>query len=249
MLTNKSLPLINVFDLPYESWTKREPTLEEARRHIKELGYIPSFVNDTLKARIYNHLDAAKHMADISVDNGLERFIENQLDKNHHYTHWLRCMPPNPSVNISKYRQSYPNYNSSNVDKEINEIGLTLSDGQYLFHGGLWPNAGFQQITLTKPFSTSFCPQVALRNAEWRGKAYDAGQIDLFVLRTIEPKTNVFVFNKNDAEMGNEKEVLFSSGAKLTLCNRVLIKNDYYVSKDNQLPKTVPIYVIEVDIS
>ncbi|MGU3847378.1 hypothetical protein ACVZHT_38210, partial [Vibrio diabolicus] len=82
-------------------------------------------------------------------------------------------------------------YNQSDVDADINSIGKTLSDGQFLFHGGLWFSSCENEVTLRKPFSTSFCPQVALRNAEWRGKAYDQGQIDLLVLRVSNPKTNV----------------------------------------------------------
>jgi len=158
-------------------------------------------------------------------------------------------MPPKTPASLSDFQQNYPNYVASKVDAEINEIWYTPSHGQFLFHGGVWPNNSANTLVLSGPFSTSFCPQVALRNAEWKGKAYDDGQIDIFVLRVANPQTNVFAFRRKGTKMGNEKEVLFSSGAKLVLHNRTLIRNDYQVAKAHHSTKQVPVYVIEVEIS
>jgi hypothetical protein len=94
---------------------------------------------------------------------------------------------------------------------------------------------------------------VALKNAEHRGKAYDSGEIQIFVCRVVNPVTKAFVFRHKGTCMGHEKEVLFKSGAKLVLRNKVLICSNYSVSKvvsGTHLPeKTVPAYVLEVDIS
>jgi len=244
-----NLPLVNVFTTPYEAWYTRNATLEEMQKHMEEHGNMVPFVNDGLKARISNHLEAASYMAKNGADNGLEGFIDRHLDNDANYRALRNAMPSKTPAVLYDFQQKYPNYSAVDVDCEINNIGHSLSDGQFLFHGGLWPNPAASEIVLNSPFSTSFCPQVALRNAEWKGKAYDAGQIDLFVLRASNPRTNVFAFRRKGTSMGNEKEVLFASGAKLSLRERTLIRDDYVAAKYGFQNKSIPIYVIKVDIS
>ncbi len=160
-------------------------------------------------------------------------------------------MPSRTPGELSNYRNRFPRYDAALVDTEINNIGALLTDGQYLFHGGAWKSG--QQLITSAPFSTSLCPQVALRNAEHRGKAYDAGRIDLFALRVINPKTNVFVYRRRGADMGHENEVLFASGATLTLRHQTIIKSNYRVGKvvdaGRLVEKEVPASVLEIDIS
>jgi len=244
-----SLPVVNPFYSAYESWSTRHPTQEEKIDHYKREGFFPLFVNDELQAVIRDHFSAAEYMAQRGADNGLENHIDKFLDQDCNYKSWRSHMPSRTPPSITKFQQCYPSYIQSDVDAEINHIGQKLSEGQFLFHGGLWFSRTADEITLRKPFSTSFCPQVALRNAEWRGKAYGEGQIDLFVLRVINPKTNVFAYKCKGTKMGNEKEVLFATGATVKLRNKILIKNDYVVGKYRYPNKKVPIYVIEVDIS
>jgi len=244
-----NLPLVNVFSAPYEAWTTRNATLEEMHAHMRKHGYVLPFVNDSLVARISNHFDAAIYMSNSGADNGLESFIDSYLDRDVSYRALRKAMPSKTPAALFDFQQKYPNFSVLDVDREINSIGCALSEGQCLFHGGLWPNNLESTVTLTSPFSTSLCPQVALRNAEWRGKAYDSGQIDLFVLRAENPRTNVFSFRRKGAKMGNEKEVLFASGAKLILHRRILVRNNYPVRKYNHPSKNVPIFVIEVGVS
>lgn len=248
-----SLPIVNVFSDPYEVWEHREATQDEMLENFR----IHKFFNSTIRTRqiasIATHVDAASYIANRSVDNGLENFIDKFLDESPEYRSFRNQMPSKTSSVLFEYQQKYPKYSIVDVDKAINDIGQSLSDGQYLFHGGLWPDNKSNSLVLKSPLSTSFCPQIALRNAEWRGKAYDAGQIDLFVLRAVKPQTNVFAFPRKGTKMGNEKEVLFASGAKLFLRNRMLIKKNYSVAKSDGgygcLSKDVPIFVIQVDIS
>lgn len=243
------LPLVNVFSSPYEAWSTRSATHTEMKEHYENCGKIIFNVNDGLKALITSHRDAAIYMANYAADNGLENFVDRYLDQCESYKS-LRCaMPSRTPAALSQYQKAFPHYSIQKVDEEINMIGHTLSEGQFLFHGGLWPDDNKHEIILTKPFSTSLCSQVALRSAEWRGKAFDVGRIDLFVLRAMNPRTNVFAFRRKGTNMGNEKEILFASGAKLVLRNRILIRYDYSVTKYNHKSKHVPIYVIEVDIS
>jgi hypothetical protein len=244
-----NLPIVNVFSNPYEAWTTRTATPEEMQEHYRQHGFFSTVVNDALKARISNHVDAASYMANYGADNGLESFIDSFLDQSPDYKLLRKAMPSRTSKVLFDFQQKYPHFSTVDVDREINNIGCTLSHGQYLFHGGMWPNCASGQIVLKSPFSTSFCPQAALRNAEWQGKAYDANRIDLFVLCAVEPKTNIFAFPRKGTRMGNEKEVLFASGANLILRNRILIRNDYTVGKYGFPDKKVPIYVIEVDVS
>lgn len=244
-----NLPVVNVFSSPYEAWTTRSTTLEEVQEHMQQHGCFLPCIKDSLKARITNHLDAAVYMAENGFDNGLEYFINSYLDRDLSYKTLRRAMPSKTPSELFDYQQNYPNFSKLEVIEAINQIGHTLSEGQFLFHGGGWQNNQSNQIILDAPFSTSFCPQVALRNAEWRGKAYDAGKIDLFVLCAEKPTTNVFAFRLKGTRMGNEKEVLFNAGAKLTLYERILVKADYKVSKWEHPSKNVPISVLKVGIS
>jgi hypothetical protein len=243
------LPVVNAFSTPYEAWHTRDATREEVQRHMEEHGNMLPFVNDSLKARISDHFEAASYMANHGEDNGLEKFIDRYLDNDSSYKNFRQAMPSKTPKAFYDFQQKYPHYSSVSVDSEINNIGHTLSEGQILFHGGLFPSSTMEEIVLTSPFSTSFCPQVALRNAEWKAKAYDSGQIDLLVLRASNPTTNVFAFRRKGTKMGNEKEVLFASGAKLRIKDKTLIRNNYVAAKRDFPDKTISIYVISVDIS
>lgn len=244
-----SLPIVNTFIPAYESWSTRNPTIEEHEASYKENGAMSPPIRDKLLATVDNHLSAAKYMAKQGADNQLEKHIDDTLANSSAYKLWRDEMPSKTPASISKFQQNYPSYKQADVDKEINEINQTLSEGQFLFHGGLWFDDNKDEIILEKPFSTSFCPQVALRNSEHLGKAYDDGKIDLFVLKVKKPQTNIFAFKLNGTSMGHEKEVLFASGAKLKFQKRNLIRQDYNVGKPNFANKKIPIYVIEVDIS
>ncbi|MFV8908835.1 hypothetical protein ABQ333_26825 [Serratia fonticola] len=248
-----SLPIVNIFSDPYEVWEERQATSDEMLEHFRVHKVFKPTIRTRKIASISTHVGAASYMANRGADNGLENFIDTFLNKSLDYKLFRNQMPSKTPPALFVYQQKYPNYSMTDVDKAINEIGETLSDGQYLFHGGLWPDFSSNSIELKSPFSTSFCPQIALRNAEWRGQAYDAGQIDLFVLRAVNPQTNVFTFPRKGTKLGNEKEVLFASGSKLLLRNRMLIKKNYNVVKSDGgtgfLSKDVPIFVIQVDIS
>ncbi|WGE89861.1 hypothetical protein [Actinobacillus arthritidis] len=140
-------------------------------------------------------------------------------------------MPSKTPAQLTNYQRRHILDNS--VSQVINEIGCVLTEGQFLFHGGSWwgnNEIGSECIT-TRPFSTSFSPQIALLNAEWTGKAYDAGIIDLLVLKVVQPYTKVFSYKIKGTDKGHEKEVLFASGAKLRLVKTELIRSDYKVYK------------------
>lgn len=218
-------------------------------QHHHETGRFITVVNDKLIARVTNALEAANYICDIGADNGLGNFVNSALNNSPHFKAWRDVMPSRTPNALSKYQKEFPNYNHIDVDSEINDIGRSLDEGQMLFHGGVWPGGCSAEFKSIRPFSTSFCPQVALRNSEHRGKAYDANRIDLLVLRAIRPITKVFSFRRYGTNLGHENEVLFASGAHLKLRSRNLIRNDYLAAKYSMPNKKIEIYVTEVDIS
>ncbi len=115
--------------------------------------------------------------------------------------------------------------------------------------GGAWPSDSTGELVTNRPLSTTFCPQIALRNAEWKGKAHKQGRLDLFVLRVTEPRTKAFVFKRAGTNLGHENEILFATGAKLKKRSETMIHNQYMVGHGSDAKKEVPVYVLEVDIS
>ena len=245
-----NLPIVNVFESPYELWEERDQTLEE----MIQSGNLHQRVKVKLEAKISNHVDAARHIIVREVDNQLEGFIKDYLNKSLGYKNMRKEMPSQTPKSLSNYQRKFQSSTFEQVSIDINNYGKALSEGQYLFHGGLYPmNMGESFIT-ERPFSTSFCPQVALRNAEWGGKSYDAGEVDLFVIRTVDPQTKAFCFRLNGTDKGHEAEVLFAAGAKITLRSRTKIKSGKAYKGCSQhagriLEKEIPFYLVEVDIS
>ncbi|MBW3516836.1 hypothetical protein KO537_19300 [Shewanella sp. NKUCC01_JLK] len=244
------LPLLNVFEKPYELWEVRNQTPEE----MMQSGCMFKRIKVKLKARLHDHVDAAKHMILEGTDNQLERFIKDYLKKSASFKEIRSQMPSKTPKSLSDYQRRFQRATFEQVSIDINNCGKILSDDQYLFHGGLLPiNIGESFIT-ERPFSTSFCPQIALRNAEWGGKAYDAGEVNLCVLRTVSSQTKTFIFRLNGTDKGHEVEVLFAAGAKITLRNKVEIRNcNVYkacrLHPGRLLKKEIPFYLVEVDIS
>lgn len=245
--------VVNVFAAPYEVWTRRKTTPEEALDLCQNHGVsmIEALnVKDKLIEVISTHTAAATRMLRERVDNGLEFHIDNALSTSAEYRNLRDLMPPNEPEALSAYRNEFTEGGLALADEAIKAHGVEIAEGQLLFHGGRWPGDS-PTLTTSRPFSTSFCPQVALRNAEWMGKAYDAGRIDLMVVCVTQPKTKAYVYSR-DGNHGNEKEVVFASGAKLTHVGETHIA-DFPVSKVTsglqEERKNVPAYLVQVEIS
>lgn len=238
-----SLPLVDTFSPPYEAWETRDATLEE----IQAAGNFHLRVKVGLIASIANAYDAATYMAKVGADNGLENYIDGVLDNNAAYKSWGQAMPSKTPSELSKYQKSYPHCDFEQVSAEIEAVGHVLSEGQCLFHAGLWP--GGNRVVADRPLSTSFCPQVALRNADHRGKGYDAGRIDLLVLRATTPSTKVFAYKRKGTNLGHEKEAVFAAGAEMSLRSTALINTDYPAGKYGFPDKRISVCVLAVDIS
>lgn len=246
---NTPLPIVNVFQQTYEAWSTRSATFEEMRKDAEE-GRRPALhAKNELQARVSNPLEAAVHIASVCADGALSSFINTALDSDAGFKSWRSRMPGKTPEALTRYQQKYPHYDQAQVDSAINDFAATLTEGQCLFHGGSWPADAGDSFETDKPLSTSFCPQVALRNAEHKGKAYEANKVELFVLRATNPATRVFSYRRAGTKMGNENEVVFASGSRLTLRSRTKVRSDYGVSKVDRPDKEVEIHVLEVDIS
>lgn len=227
----KLLPIVDVFETPYEIWTYRNATQDESIQHLRDYGNYIFQVPDKLVKIISNAYEAAAYIALVGADNALENHINNALNSSSNFKIWRQNMPSRTPGQLTNYQRKH--IINCSIYQVIDEIDCVLSDGQFLFHGGCWMgenSLGAEYIT-SSPLSTSFCPQVALRNAEWGGKAYDAGVIDLLVLKVTQPYTRVFSYKIKGTDKGNEKEVLFSSDAKLKLISSETIRCDYKVCK------------------
>jgi len=249
----KDVGVINVFDKPYEAWTWRNTSLEEALDLVKNKGFHFSqatSVKDKLEEKVSDHFEAARRMLRVGADSGLERHIDSALDENAEYQALRARMPVTEPEELTSYQGSFTEADWGAADVAINEVGMQMAEGQFLFHGGLWDGDN-PSTTTTRPFSTSFCPQIALRNAEWRGKAYDAGRVDLMVVRVTQPATKAYAYSL-EGEHGNEKEIVFASGAKLRRLaeSHVTDMKVYKATSGSSIEhKVVPAYVVEVELS
>ncbi|KXV09429.1 hypothetical protein [Acetobacter malorum] len=250
----KASGIVDVFSQPYERWSCREATDVEfsscmsSGLHFAEAMY----VQDTLEANVTNPFQAASSMLRTGVDNGLENHINWALAQSAEYAALRRRMPqPDPDALVA-YQNKFTKEDMAAADIAIKQCGVTLADGQMLFHGGFWGHPVDTVITTSRPFSTSFCPQVALRNAEWNAKAYNAGEINLMVVRVCQPQSKAYILSL-DGEKGNEKEVVFASGAKIRLVRKTFICNSKvygnWSSSGGSPSKEVPAFVLDVNIS
>ena len=248
----KKLSVVNVFASPHKEWSKRMTTEKERSELFKKgLSVLEALeVNDELIATVANHSEAATHMLRRVADNGLENHIDRALTTSPEFRALRDLMPQDEPEALRSYQSQFPNHDDATADEAIKAYGVEMAEGQTLFHGGLWASAS-PTITTSRPFSTSFCPQVALRNADFRGKAYDAGRLDLMVVRVTQPKTKAYAFGR-ESDHGHEKEVVFASGAHLTRVTETYIA-DVTVAKaisgTHVETKEVPGYLIEVEIS
>lgn len=249
-MINNALNIIDPFSPPFEIWKYRDPTFEERMAHCNEHGNIHAPMQKVkLLKTISNHHEAAIYQVKQGATE-IEHHIDSYLSNSADFKDWRSQMPSAIPKEISNYQLRYStNKAYDDVSRIINNIGICLPDGQHVFHGGMLPHMhGY--LTTTRPLSTSFCPQVALREAEHNFKAFHAGKIELVVLRVKKPSTKAYVFRINGTDKGHEKEILFSSGAKITLRGCYALGEYYKVlSPDLNHHKTIPAFVRIGEIS
>ncbi|KLT72981.1 hypothetical protein PL75_05695 [Neisseria arctica] len=237
----------------YEVWENRLATHDEIFEHFRlnRNSVLISNIRDQLTEEITSPLEAALYISNKKVDHDLENHIANFLEKSSEFKKWQNHMPSRTPKCFTDYQQSYPvsEEQLEEVNACINRINFHLPLGQVLFHGGKWLNQN-DTMLLEKPLSTTFCPQVALRECTWRGKAYDSGEIGLWVITITSNNIPAFIYRIKGTKMGHEKEVLLPKGITLNIRN----KNDIGIEKARKMidtitpdEKDVPVYVYEID--
>lgn len=242
-----NLPLVNVFHRKYKKYRYVRLTLQEMMSRNFPAG---NYIDNERKELVFtlsNPYTAAMHMCKVGADNCLGNHIEESLDNDRNFQTMLSLMPKEIPEIFIKYKLAPNSVSFLDLHGAILDINMCLSKHQYLYHGGIW-DKNRESIITQRPLSTSFCPQVALRNAEHNNKAFDAGRIDLFVLMVVESSTPVFVYPEIEDSV-NEKEVLFSSGARLKKRWEHKITDNYLAPSTRHEPKRIPAYVIFVEIS
>lgn len=243
--------IVQPFARPYESWIYRSATSEELAAHMTAGEFLIE-VKDRMVARVTDEVEAAYCLAMRGgIDIGLENHIESVLRSDPTFAGWRAAMPTVVPLDIAVYKHDYENSCLGKVNHSIREVGTTIGVGQRLFHGGYLPFDGNGELPLSRPLSTTFCPQVALRSAEWRGKAFDSNGVWLYLVRIVASENFAFVFDPDAAELGNEKELLFSAGPTLRLRSTSTLRKSYEVRKMIDLrmhAKDVPFHLCEVDL-
>ncbi|TBG52559.1 hypothetical protein [Rhizobium leguminosarum] len=236
-----TLPLLDPFSAPVEVREAGLPTLQEiaANEQRHRIGADPISISDAL--------DAANYVGRYEDHNWLNNHITDALKKTSEYQAWHRAMPSRTPKAIAAYQKNYAKSDLATVDSEINLHGSPLPVGQQLFHGGLW--SSMSGAITSRPLSTSLSPTVAFSNALYRAKAYDAGRLDLIVLRTTV-STNAFVFKSKGTKLAHELEVLLPAGISLKVLSETCARTDYRAAKAIDDPvKTIPVYVVEAEIA
>ncbi|HHF3044613.1 TPA: hypothetical protein ACPJ02_000157 [Vibrio alginolyticus] len=246
----KNLPVVNVFSEPYEIWNMRSPTIDEMMKYGMHCQ-----IKDSLRAKIHNHYEAATYTLFYPGCTRLDNVIQEKLEDSPSYKQMRAMMPSRTDQLLSDFQNKFQAAHFDQVSDVVNRDGILLTEGQILYHGGFWSGAIGQEFVTERPLSTSFSPHMACENAAWAGKSYDAGELHLIILRVVNPQTRAFCFRINGTSKGHEKEVLFANGARLTLRSKTLINRSGRASKScdiyagRLLEKTIPYYLLEMDIS
>lgn len=244
---------IDPFRAPHDIWETRKPTDAESREMIKQGKWNPFVsINVQIDKTIRHPMDAAEFLAANQHESRLDRFVVKFLDTSNEYSKWLNLMPSVVPAELLDYQRSYPPNDFNIIDQAVKAHGIIIPDGQFLFHGGLWPSNEHGDpctaFVTDRVLSTSFCPKVALNNGEWRGKAWDANRLDLIVIKTNASKTKAFVYDKELAEHGHELEVLFAKGATLKFIAKSEPFGNRVAHKYGCAPKNINTHVIYAEL-
>ncbi|WP_413503152.1 hypothetical protein [Serratia proteamaculans] len=257
MNTHQKLNLICPFSSPYELWETRELTSEETDKLIENGQWKPFLtVKVKLETTISTPFDAARFIASNKNDSRLDHRVTAYIRENPGYSQWRSYMPSETPDALADYQENYPPDDFSPINQLVVNYGIALPEGQSLFHGGFWPvnedGSLLDTHTTNRVLSTSLCPKVALNNGDWRGKAYDAGRLDLMVITVKKSAKKAFIFDMDADPNGHELEVLFEDGVQLTLIDAQLVSTKFNTCKADKLgytvSKTIPVYVLQVEL-
>lgn len=198
---------------------------------------------------ITNYLDAAKYVIQNCSDNGMNFHVEDALKTQRKQQNWKLSEKNIISKALHTYQQRYAQSDKAQVDADIKSMGITMSLGQIVYHGGVLAVDQTQNsVTLSAPLSTTFNPTVARNEALYKGKAYLSNALHINVIKLQNTNLRAFPF-KSKSRMGHEAEVLFEAGIKLKKTNDNLINPCYlvcyYGEKAKECKKNVEAHIIE----
>ena len=215
----KLLPHINPFPISQRPYSQRDIQIAEFNG---EKLPMPLQATDPV--------DLVETLTNDIADNRLPNALHDFLGQSKEYNEWKKSMPFLKDVpNIHKYKNVHLNYDQVKVDGEIRSCGAFLPEGQVLYHGGTWPETDFlpnsgEQYELTRPFSTTLCPQVAAVHA-----CHHKPKCIWVIKVESATRTPVFVFNNKAQNLSHETEVLFASGAIITCIATKASRNFYMI--------------------
>lgn len=203
-----SLPLIYPFPIQARAWID----LDFAMAAYEGKTLPPPRVMSTWE-------ELARSVADLPGDNEMPNALHAALDVDPAYRAAVSAMPTlREAKEIARYRKDYPLNDYGPVEAEVQAMGLPLSQGQVLFHGGAWPGSalpspGMSFMTPTV-LSTSLSPQVAGVHA-YSDKQRNGTATSLWMLRVANGSTTpAFAFNPSRGQThGHERELLLGKGA------------------------------------
>lgn len=244
-----SLRIVNPFSEPYVEWSQKDATQEERLAFYREHGFFGGgYVNDRVKAVVNNHYEAAVYQVKNGA-TGIENHIDEHLKNDENFADWRRRMPsaiPKPLWNYQVRHQ--PGLTYPEVSEIINQIGVCLPDGQYVYHGGLLSKNGNEFIT-TRPLSTSLCPQIGVRLGDKHSNAFKYKRLELALLKVKDSNTKTYIFKNKNTDKGHEKEIVFAAGARIYLRGSHLVTLRFPTTSPTGGVAHVPGYVVVGEIS
>lgn len=169
--------------------------------------------------------------------------IDNALKNNSNYKKAKALKTPKSLLNYQKTN------NKAHMDKinvDIIESGVILSPGQEVIHGGL-PNTKVGDVIITtQTLSTTLDPNIAVNNADYLDKAYEAEELNINILKIESDDIHALVFN-GKTKMGHEKEVILEKGLELVIEERTKVSEIERVKEDGS-KKMISKYVTKISV-
>ncbi|EPW9635124.1 hypothetical protein ACS78I_18525 [Yersinia enterocolitica] len=256
-LDNSFFNKIDPFSPPLEIWEKREPTEVEIDELLSRGEWRPCC---QIKVKIDSILnsahDAAKLIARNKDENRIDHHVISYLERNMEYKKWRKGMPHPTPRQLIDYQENYPPKDFEVINSLISRHGMLIPEGQVLFHGGIWPldemGGQVKSFLTNRVISTSFCPKVALNNGDWRGKAYDAGRMDLMVITIKNIDKKAFVFSLDEGTNSHEMEVLFERGVQLNIVSSSAVNLHFKTCKSTSASdidcKFIAVNVLQIEM-
>ena len=256
-LDNSFFNKIDPFSPPLEIWEEREPTAEETAEVLSRGEWRPCYqIKVKIESILNSAYDAAKLIAGNKDENRINHHVISYLEKNMEYKKWRDGMPYPTPKQLIDYQENYPPKDLEVINSLISKHGMMIPEGQTLFHGGIWPldemGCQVKSFLTNRVLSTSFCPKVALNNGDWRGKAYDAGRIDLMVITIKNIDKKAFVFSLDEGSHSHEMEVLFERGVQLNLVSSSTVNLHFKTCKSTSASdidcKFIAAHVLQIEM-